>query len=142
MNFSGMLRRLAAMVYEGLLVLAVLFVAAFVFLAVFGGALEPPRRHLFQLYLFVVTAVYFIWFWMHGGQTLAMKTWRLRLEMLGGGVVSLRTALLRFLLASAGMLFFGAGWWWAIFDRDHCPLHDRLTGTRVRRVDPRFPSSG
>lgn len=117
--------------YDLLLLLAVLFVAAFVFLFLFGSAVEPPRRYLFQAYLLLVSAAYFGWFWLHGGQTLAMKTWRLRLVSMDGGPLTTRQAGIRFLLAAAGLAFFGAGWWWALFDRENCLLQDRLTGTRL-----------
>lgn len=131
LNPPGLIRRLAAAAYDALLLLAVLFVAAFLFITIFGSAVEPPRRHFFQAYLLAVIALYFIWFWTHGGQTLAMKTWRIRLVAMDGGDVPIKIALLRFFLAFAGLAFFGAGWWWMLFDREHCSLHDRLTGTRV-----------
>ncbi len=114
-----------------LLLLAVLFVAAFLFLLVFGSAVEPPRRYLFQIYLLIVAGAYFVWFWLHGGQTLAMKTWRLRLVTMNGQALSPRVAWIRFFLAAAGLAFFGAGWCWALFDRDGCLLQDRLAGTRL-----------
>jgi len=131
LNSPGILRRLAAALYDALLLLAVLFVAALVFILVFGSAVEPPRRHFFQAYLLTIIGTYFIWFWTHGGQTLAMKTWRIRLHLVNGDRIALKTALLRFVIAFAGLAFFGAGWWWMLFDREHCPLHDRLTGTRL-----------
>ena len=76
-------------------------------------------------------AAYFTWFWIHGGQTLALKTWHLRLVAVDGGAVPVQKAGLRFLLAFAGLALLGAGWWWALFDREGCFLHDRLAGTRV-----------
>lgn len=126
--------RLASGAYDLLLLLAVLFVAAFLFLALFGSAVEPPRRYFFQGYLLAVSGVYFGWFWLHGGQTLAMQTWRLRLVAVDGNGLTMRQAVIRCALAACGLVFFGAGWWWAIFDRDGCLLHDRLAGTRVVRV--------
>lgn len=111
--------------------LAVLFVAAFVFIVVFGSAVDTPRRYFFQVYLLVVVATYFTWFWVHGGQTLAMKTWHIRLVTVADASVSVKTAVLRFILAAVGLAFFGAGWWWMLFDRESRTLHDRLTGTRL-----------
>ncbi|MCX7628454.1 MAG: RDD family protein [Methylophilaceae bacterium] len=126
-----MLRYFAACLYEALLLAAVLFAAAFLFVLSFGSAVEPPRRYFFQGYLLVVMAVYFSWFWTHGGQTLAMKTWRLRLVRVDGGCVSLPIALLRFVIAVLGLVLMGVGWWWMLFDRENCTLHDRLCGTRL-----------
>jgi len=133
---AGLPRRLIAGAYDLLLLLAVLFVAAFVFLLIFGSAVKPPLRYLFQIYLLGVGGGYFGWFWLHGGQTLAMKTWQLRLVSVNGASLSVRQCAIRFLLAVAGVAFFGAGWWWALFDREGCLLHDRIAGTRLILLKP------
>lgn len=131
MESAGILRRLISGAYDLLLLLAVLFMAAFVFIFLFGSAVEPPRRYFFQAYLLVVAGAYFVWFWTRGGQTPAMKTWHLRLVTLDGQPLSAQTAWIRFLLATIGLAFFGAGWCWALLDRDGCLLHDRFSGTRL-----------
>ena len=126
--------RIAAMVYESLLVAAVLLIAGLPFLYLFGDAQTGWRRHLFQLYLAGVLFAYFSASWLRSGQTLAMKTWRIRLVGKAGGTLSLNQALLRFLFALLGLLALGAGFWWALFDRDRQFLHDRIAGTRLVRV--------
>ena len=128
------LARIAAMIYESLLVTAVIFVAALPFLYLVGNA-ETGWRHLaFQLYLLGVLFAYFSAFWLRSGQTLAMKTWRIRLVDLDGSTISLKQAALRFALALVGLMLAGAGFWWALFDRDRQFLHDRLARTRLVRV--------
>lgn len=127
----GIFRRVATAAYEGLLLLAIMFVFAFIFLAIFGTAQAGLRRHIFQAYLLMIVSGYFTWFWVHGGQTLAMKTWHIRLVTVENGYIPVKVALLRFVLATAGLAFFGAGWWWMLFDRENCTLHDRLAGTRL-----------
>jgi uncharacterized RDD family membrane protein YckC len=139
---ASFLVRISAMVYELLLVTAVLFVASLPFLLFFlaGGAetgwrlLTGWKHVVFQLYLTGVLFAYFSAFWMRSGQTLAMKTWRIRLVRLDGGRLTLQQSALRFALALAGLLLAGAGFWWALFDRDRQFLHDRLAGTRLVRV--------
>ncbi|HET9463790.1 MAG TPA: RDD family protein [Thiobacillus sp.] len=126
--------RIAAMVYESLLVTAVVFVAALPFLYLVGTAERGWLRHVFQLYLLAILFAYFSAFWLRSGQTLAMKTWRIRLVNADGGPLTFRQALLRFLLALLGLLLAGAGFWWALFDRDRQFLHDRIAGTRLIRV--------
>lgn len=126
--------RIAAMIYESLLVTAVVFVAALPFLYLVGTAESGWMRHLFQLYLLGILFAYFSAFWLRSGQTLAMKTWRIRLVNADGGPLSFRQALLRFFLALLGLLLAGAGFWWALFDRDRQFLHDRIVGTRLIRV--------
>jgi uncharacterized RDD family membrane protein YckC len=131
----SLFRRLASMLYDSLLLLALLFVAAFLFLGVTHDATSPQMKPIFQGYLLTVSAAYYCWFWLHGGQTLAMKTWRLRLVRYDGGSIGLLQAILRFVLALIGIAAAGAGLIWALFDRDRQFLHDRLAGTRIIRCD-------
>jgi uncharacterized RDD family membrane protein YckC len=127
----GLLRRMASMAYELLLLSAALLAATAVFL-VFGQALDDGwRRPLLQAVLLAVSGVYFIWFWVHRGQTLPMKTWHLRLVDAAGGPVAPRKALARFMLAAILLPAGGIAILWALIDRDGDFLHDRLAGTRI-----------
>ena len=123
-----MLRRLAAMLYEALLVFAVAFFAGWIFYFASGGrdATQGWLRHAEQAFVLAVLAAYFIWCWLRGGQTLAMKAWGIRLVD-----VTPRKAALRFVLA---VLLLPASIAWALFDRDRQFLHDRLAGTRLVSV--------
>lgn len=122
---------IACMLYDSLLLLAILFTATFLFTLPFGNATTPPLRYVLQLYLWLIAAAYFIWCWLHGGQTLAMRTWHIQLTNHAYTPISTRQAIWRYLLASLGISFFGAGYIWALLDRDGLFLHDRLTGCRL-----------
>ena len=133
-------RRLLCMIYESLLLAAVLFVASFIFILAFRGTDSLFFRPAFQLYLLIMAGIYFIWFWTHGGQTLAMQTWKMRIvnaDSTGNAVsaegkgISLRQAVMRYLFAFIGITLFGCGILWALFDRDRQFLHDRLAGTQI-----------
>jgi uncharacterized RDD family membrane protein YckC len=130
----GALRRVACLIYEGVLLIAVWMFAALVFLLIFGDATVAPARYFFQLYLWLISGVYFVWNWTRGGQTLAMQTWRIRLSCRNGQPLTLKLAIRRYVLAS---LFFGLGFLWALFDRDGLSLHDRLSGTRLGLLEKR-----
>jgi uncharacterized RDD family membrane protein YckC len=134
---ASFLIRVAAMVYELLLVTAVVFVASFLIIPVVGDLHAPWQRHLFQVYILGVLFAYFSAFWLRSGQTLAMKTWRIRLVNPDGAPLTLKQAALRFVLALLGLLLAGAGFWWALFDRDRQFFHDRIVGTRLVRVPPK-----
>ncbi|MDQ3195953.1 MAG: RDD family protein [Pseudomonadota bacterium] len=121
------------MIYEALLLAAILFIAAFVFLRVFPNAGAGPVKLLFQLYLLAIAASYFVFCWSRGG-TLPMKTWGMRLITQDCGVITRERALLRFLYALIGITALGLGLVWALFDRDRQFLHDRLAGTRIGRL--------
>ncbi|KVW98940.1 RDD family protein [Thiobacillus denitrificans] len=131
---APLLARIAAMIYESLLVTAVVFVASFIIIPVVGEMHAAWQRHLFQFYIVGVLFAYFSAFWLRSGQTLAMKTWRIRLVDQNGGRISFKQALLRFCLALFGLLLAGIGFWWALIDRDRQFLHDRVAGTRLVRV--------
>lgn len=119
------------MVYEALLLAAVLFASTWLFLY-FCRTLEAAlARHLLQAWLFVLTGAYFVYCWTHGGQTLPMKTWRIRLITQEGGAVTARVAIKRYLFALISLAAGGLGFVWALMDRDRQFLHDRLAGTRL-----------
>jgi uncharacterized RDD family membrane protein YckC len=134
----GLPRRLASMVYEAVLLFAVGFFAAWLFFFASGGrdATAGSTRHLLQLFIGLIFAGYFLWCWLRGGQTLAMKAWRIRLVE-----VTPVKALIRFVLALllVPTLISIA---WSLFDRDRQFLHDRLAGTRLTNAymgtDPIF----
>ena len=128
-------RRLVSILYESLLVFAVVFFAGLLFYGAASGRLSGLIRSLFQIYLIVILGLYFVWCWHRGGQTLPMKTWKLRLASADGGPVSVLRAALRYLLACLSFALAGTGLVWAVFDRDRQFLHDRLAGTRIVRSD-------
>lgn len=149
-------RRLAALVYEAVILFGIVFVAGYLF-----GTLTQQRnalehRNLLAAWIALVVGVYFVWCWTHGGQTLPMKTWRVRLVDVGGKPVPTARAIARYLLAwlwflpplalhpllhlplpatlGVAALWFAA---WAAAARLHESRqfpHDRLAGTRIVTV--------
>ena len=132
----GIARRLACAFYELLILTALVLVATFPFLAFLGDATHGWRRHVLQLWVMGVAGAYLVGFWSRGGQTLAMKTWRIRVVRDDGGPVGVGRAIHRYLLAILGAAAAGLGFAWALVDREQQFLHDRLAGTALVRVDP------
>ncbi len=126
----GMLRRLASMLYESILLFAVAFIGTWVFqFAADTLVIEGWRMQLLRLFLLAVFAAYFLWCWLRSGQTLAMKTWRIRLVAKNGhGRISPTAALLRFFYALL-LVPTAIGILWAMVDRVRQFLHDRLAGS-------------
>ncbi len=125
------MRRLLSLLYESLLLAAVLMIGALPFVLVAHGIERTVARPLLQFYLLALAGAYFIWQWRRGGQTLAMKTWRLKLVTRDGGPLALRHVGVRYVMALAGTLLLGAGFFWALLDREGLFLHDRVAGTKV-----------
>lgn len=136
MSTPGILRRLASMVYEATLLFGVAFVSIALFLLASGGesGLAGWRHLVLQVYLGAVLAAYFLWCWLRGGQTLAMKAWHIRLVAPGRNSVPPARALLRFVLAAL-LVPTGISLLWALFDPERQFLHDRLAGTRLVSVE-------
>lgn len=130
---AALTRRALSLIYEALLLGALLWCAALLYGVIEERLATTHVRTVFQLYLFLLAGVYFVWQWTHGGQTLPMKTWRIRLVTPTGGPVATRQAWTRYLVAAAGALAFGLGFFWAVIDRDRQFLHDRVSGTRLVR---------
>ncbi len=141
------------MIYEVLVVLAILFIATLIFRGAAVERLTGVARTILQIYLFTVLGIYFVWFWTRG-QTLPMKAWRLRLIRRDGSAVSAARALVRYFVAaiSIGTSFAAAlylrehpdsvsAWLalapgvlsvgWALGDPDRQCLYDRIAGTRL-----------
>jgi uncharacterized RDD family membrane protein YckC len=157
-------RRMACWLYEGMLMFGVVFIAGYLFSTLTQTRNALDNRHAQQAFLFVVFGIYFTWFWAKG-QTLAMKTWHIRVVDVRGRPLSQPRALLRYLLAwlwllpplalSAALNTSGAelsvllvGWVvvWALLSRFHPGrqfLHDALAGTRLIHETPaaRVPRS-
>ncbi len=128
---AGLLRRLGAILYDSLLLAALVFIATAVITLPLGNP-TGLWLLLFQIFLFeIIPLVFFCWFWTSGGQTLGMRAWRLKLVSMEGLPVDWRHALKRHFAAILSLLVFGLGFVWAVFDSDKLAWHDRLSGTRL-----------
>ncbi len=150
------------MVYEAFLLFAVVFLAGLIFDIVTQSHDPLALRHVRQVLLFLVMAAYFIHSWSREGQTLAMKTWRIKLVKPGAARVAPRIAAARYLLAwmwflpalmlnyalqlktwpelavmAAGVALWAAT---ALLDKDRQFLHDKLLGTRLIQLPKNQPS--
>jgi uncharacterized RDD family membrane protein YckC len=137
---AGLFRRLAAMFYDSLLVAAVLMGVTGAVMAAHGGAIDS-HHFLFRGLLVLVVFIYFGGFWVHGGQTLGLRTWRLRVQRLDGGPISWPQALLRFAMGIPSVLLGGAGLLWILADRHNMAWHDRLSKSVIVQL-PKHSRNG
>ena len=130
----GFLRRLGAMFYDALLLLALLMLS-YPYVWLTGGA-KPNLaiKTAYQFYLLAICFFYYAGFWVRGGQTLGLRTWRMKLVNKDGGPITWTIALKRFASALFSLLCLGLGFLWVIYDRDKLAWHDRLSGTRLMRL--------
>jgi uncharacterized RDD family membrane protein YckC len=154
---------MVAMLYEAFLLFAVIFLAGLIFDIVTQSRDPLSLRHVRQFLLFLVMAAYFIHAWSREGQTLAMKTWRIKLVKPGTARVSPRIAAARYLLAwmwflpallvnyalnlktwpELGVMAAGVALWaaTALLDQDRQFLHDKLLGTRLIELPKNKPAA-
>lgn len=122
-------RRLAAMVYDGLVLVAIWMLGGALVVLPSGGAVESGSL-LFQLYLLSLAFAYFGLSWTRSGQTLGMRAWRIRLDP-GGYPFGWRRAALRLAGATAGLVLLGGGYAWALGRRDRAAWPDLASDSRL-----------
>lgn len=131
---AGLFRRLFAIVYDCFLVIAILFIASSIALVFNGGKAIQPSDAIYPYYivvLLILTFLYFGWFWTHGGQTLGMKTWHLKLVDTRGTPVNWQTAAIRYCAAIVSWIFFAMGFIWSLIDGEKRCWHDMISNTRL-----------
>lgn len=121
----------ACFIYDTLVVIALSFVSAGIFLWLAGDATHGIKRYILQLVLWLIIGAYFVWCWSKSGQTLALKTWKSKLSRDDGGLLSPQLAWLRYSMATLSLAGFGLGFLWAFVDPEHKYLHDRLLKTKI-----------
>lgn len=144
MQPSGLLRRLGAVFYDCLLLLAVLLLVTAPFVPFLpadqipDGPLQPiPANRLHQLLLGLAVFGYFVGYWAWRGRTLGMQSWGLQLETPGRQVPGAGRCALRFFAALLSLSALGLGFVWQLWDRDRLTWHDRLSGTRLNHYPRR-----
>ena len=133
---AGLLRRLGAMLYDSLLLLAVLMIATAAFLPLTGGeALDadahPALEFVYRAVLVLLIVGYYGIFWTRRGQTLGMASWHLQIERDDGATLDWRDTTLRLAAAVLSWLPLGLGYLWIVIDPQHRAWHDRLSRTRI-----------
>lgn len=131
-------RRLIAMVYDILLVAAVVVLYGFIIILLkhlLGIPMPEGERAasgpIFFTGMVVTVYLFFCGFWVVKGQTLGMRTWRLRVEGPSGQNLNWKTALIRISSASLSLAAFGLGYLWSIVDKNNHCLHDHISQTRI-----------
>ena len=117
------------MLYDGLLLLAVLFVATFPVLPLTGGAAVSSGNPVYAGYLLLITYLYFAGQWVRGGRTLGMRAWRIRLRGPDGGAPGWCACSIRFAAALLCWAPAGLGFFSGVGRPDRLAWHDRISGT-------------
>lgn len=134
---AHLLRRLGAICYDTLLLLAVLFIAGLPLpLIPEPIRMAPAVRYATFIYELLISFVFFGWFWTHGGQTLGMRAWRVRLVDADGAAPGWKRAGRRFAWSMVSWAALGSGFLWSLVDPRRRTWHDLLSGTRLVHIPP------
>lgn len=131
MENTGLFRRVAAILYDTLLVAAVLFIVTLPFIAIRGGEPVEPGSFSYQVTMVMATYVFFVGFWVRKGRTLGMQSWGLQLQDANDAIPSLALCSIRFVAAIVSLGVLGLGFLWQLIDKDKLTWHDRISGTRL-----------
>ncbi len=128
----SLLRRLGAIIYDtvlaGFSVVIVSSIPAVVFQSLTGY--RVPDSVMTVGYIFL-TYLFFTWFWTHGGQTLGMRAWKIKVVDNKGNLINQQQATSRFVWAIVSWISLGFGFLVSLFDKDKLAWHDRYSQTRL-----------
>jgi uncharacterized RDD family membrane protein YckC len=132
LSAPGFLRRLAAQIYDLLLLIAILFLATALLLPFTAGeAVSDQQTLIYRIYILVISFFFYGWFWTHGGQTLGLRAWKIKVLTRDQKPINWTQALLRFTTAIPSWGFFGIGFLWILVDKNRRSWHDHLSKTAL-----------
>ncbi|MCB1692300.1 MAG: RDD family protein [Pseudomonadales bacterium] len=126
---AGFIRRIAALIYDSFLVVAV-WMASMTPIVVYVGGGQAVTGWVLQLFLYVEWFFFYYIFWRIKGQTLGMQVWKIKTIGPTGEMMTSVQCILRWLVATLTLIPFGLGFFWMLVDRERLTLYDRLTRTR------------
>lgn len=127
---AGLVRRLAAAVYDLFLLVGLWLLSGLLLLPFHGGQAVDGHNLWVRLYFLFMPYLFFSWFWMHGGQTLGMRAWRMRLRSHDGGPVEWHQAVIRYITAWISWLSI-VGMLWCLFDAQRRSIQDIASRTEL-----------
>ena len=137
---AGLGRRLGALIYDGVLVLALWLVITTLHLAFFQWILGQPAQAVgasalaiwsLRGVLVAATTLFFCFFWRRAGMTLGMQAWRLQVQTSNGQIPSLKQCLIRCAIGWLSLAVLGLGYWWVIIDPQRRSWPDMVSNTRT-----------
>lgn len=131
MTKPSLLRHLAAIFYDLLLLSALLFFSTALLLPFNGGEAFTSRQIFYPIYLLCVSYFFYGWFWTHGGQTLGLKAWKLKAVSNNGNPITWRQAFIRFVVSIVSWGCLGLGFLWVFFNKGRLSWHDMASKTAL-----------
>ena len=131
MRSPGLARRVGALLYDAILLLGLMMVFTALILTLTDGEAIKAGNWYYRGFLVVMVVSFFTWFWTHGGQTLGMRAWRLKLVTTQDQVPRVQACLWRLVFAAISLAGFGLGLIWVIVDPENRSWHGRRSNTQL-----------
>lgn len=142
---AALWRRLAAIIYDSVIVIAIWIVVGFVVLSAFGidqaqvvqneqVQMDPLYRMTLFAAMLLSAYLFFAWFWTHSGQTLGMQAWKLRVQNTDTSAISYKQSLIRCVLAPCSFFLMGAGYFYLFFNPERQTFHDKMSQSIVTKI--------
>ena len=139
---AALWRRLAAMIYDSIVIIAIWMVVGFVVLSAFGidqaqivendrVVMDPYYRITLFSSMLLSAYLFFAWFWTHSGQTLGMQAWKIRVQNPDSSAISYKQSLIRCVVAPFSLVFLGTGYFYMFFNPEKQTLPDLLSRSMV-----------
>ena len=135
---ASLVKRLCAMFYDGLLALSFVLVFGFfsmvIVQSIFGlDNVEAGSKtaKVFFVYIMALCFVFYAWFWTHGGQTLGMRAWKIKLVADNGLSITWTQAFFRFCYSLISWVPLGAGYLWMLVDKNKLTWHDKVSRSHI-----------
>jgi uncharacterized RDD family membrane protein YckC len=143
---AALWRRLAAILYDSIVIIAIWIVVGFVVLSMFGieeaRTVEGEAIELDPLYQFTLftamlgsALLFFGWFWTNSGQTIGMQAWKIRIQNADGSTINWQQVLLRYVTAPIALALGGIGYWWSLFDPQKRSWPDLVSHSMVVKTE-------
>lgn len=144
-NYAALWRRLAAMLYDSIVIMAIWIIVGFVVLSAFGidqaqmvendqVVLDPYYRITLFSSMLLSAYLFFAWFWTHSGQTLGMQAWKLKVQNQDASPISYKQSLIRFVVAPFSLILLGGGYFYMFFNSEKLTVPDLLSQSVVVKI--------
>lgn len=142
---AALWRRLAAILYDSTLIIAIWMIVGFITLKAFGiteartlegdvVVLDPLFGKVLFCAMMFSAFTFFSWFWTHSGQTLGMQAWKLKVQNSDGSAITYKQSLIRFLLAPCSFFCFGLGYFFMFVNPDKQTFHDKISKSEIIKI--------
>ncbi|OUU78939.1 MAG: hypothetical protein CBC38_06385 [Gammaproteobacteria bacterium TMED78] len=132
---AGFFKRILANIYDSIIILALIMVLTLAIIIFRDGKEIVHSSTWFTLFIFASHFSFFIWFWTHGGQTLGMRAWGIRVVSSKRESIGLICCIRRYILSFSIIFPPGFCFIWSFFDEERLFFNDRFSETRIININ-------